>query len=146
MTTYRLQFSSHASASFSNGSQVGMFVLYEEKLEVKYFVQPGEILDYDISIEIYNELVNNELDRVNKKVRNTKFYNSEVTDYVMWDLENPNYVSGSLIVGENTPIVDIAGTTFEKPIRFLGLLRQTLRELGANKEDEIIVYFNACRE
>jgi len=146
MVTYTLQFSSHGSSKYYNGGDTNKFTLFAKDLVVHYFVREGEILDYQESIDIYNELVSNDLGKVNTRIKDTKSTGAAVTNYVMWDLKDPNYVSGSLKVGEDKPIVDIDGYTHQKPILFNALLQQTLDKLGAKEEDKVVVYFNACRE
>jgi hypothetical protein len=146
MVTYTLQFSSHGSSKYHNGSPTNKFTLFAKDLVVHYFVRDGEILDYQESIDIYNELVSNDLGKVNTRIKDTKPTGAAVTNYVMWDLKDPKYVSGSLKVGEDQPIVDIAGYTHQKPILFNALLQQTLDKLGVKEEDKVVVYFNACRE
>lgn len=141
-TTYILQVSSHGGFFTENKST---FTLFEKNWEVKYFVREGECLDYDESIEIFKELADNNIPAVDGRVVETSSSGDSITDYDLWDLEDENYPSGVLKAGEVTPIVDIAGTTEDNPIKFSELLNQAIQTLGIKEEDKVVVYFNACR-
>lgn len=145
MATFTLQFSCHGIALDVNNQPVGTFIL-PNNTTVYYFVREGGVLDYNVSIDIYNELVNNELDRIQPKIEETKSFGAAVKNYSLWDLKDQKFVSGSLRVGENTPIINIDGTTYNNPTNFRDLFYQTLGALNKQEGDSVIIYFNACRE
>lgn len=145
MATYTLQISCHGIALDVNDQPVGTFIL-PNNTTVYYFTREGEQLDYNISIDIYNELVNNELERIKPKIEETKSFGAGVKNYSLWDLKDQNYVSGSLKVGETTPIIDLNGVTFNNPTNFRDLFFETLKALNWQDGDSVIIYFNACRE
>ena len=140
MATFNLQVSGHGE-----DQTLGSFPA-AKNWQFKFFVAMGETLDYPTSELIYEELVANDLAAVNKRVRQTYFEGADIVNYAMWDLRDKNYVSGVLQAGSNIPVVDIIGTTRQRPIKLTNLLAlavETLRiKVGV---DTVNVYFNACR-
>jgi hypothetical protein len=140
MATFNLQVSGHGE-----DQQAGTFPA-ATNWEFKFFVAMGQVLDYPTSELIYQELLANNLNAVNRRVRQTYFEGAEITNYAMWDLEDPNYVSGVLVAGSGNPVVDIAGTTQQNPITLTNMLALAVEALGINVGvDTVTVYFNACR-
>jgi hypothetical protein len=140
MTTFNLQVSGHGE-----DQKLGTFPI-AKNWQFKFFVKMGEALDYPTSEAIYQELVANDLAAVNKRVKNTYFEGTDIVNYAMWDLQDPNYVSGVLVAGSDVAVVDIDGTTQQQPIKLSNLLALAVEELGINVGvDTVTVYFNACR-
>jgi len=140
MATFTLQVSGHGEDQGKGSFPIA------NHWEFKFFVAMGQTLDYPTSVLIYQELAANNLAAVNKRVRQTYFEGNDVVNYAMWDLQDPNYVSGVLKAGENVPVVDIKGITRQKPILLSNLLTLAVETLKIKVGvDTVIVYFNACR-
>lgn len=140
MATFNLQVSGHGEDQNRGSFPVA------DNWQFKFFVAMGETLDYPTSELIYQELVANNLAAVNKRVRQTYFEGADIVNYAMWDLQDPNYVSGVLQAGSNVPVVDIHGTTRQQPIMLSNLLALAVEALRIRVGvDTVNVYFNACR-
>lgn len=112
----------------------------------KFFVRMGEVLPYPLSIEIYDEMAQDNMSAVDAKVINTYFEGAKMDQYAVWDLGDPAYVSGVLLAGSTDPIVDIAGVTQSEPIMLTNLMALAVEHLDFNSEsDTMTIYFNACR-
>jgi hypothetical protein len=140
MATYILQVSGHGEDQGRGRFPVAKNMRY------KFFVPMGQVLDYPTSEEIYEDFVANDLPAVDAKVTNTYFEGALIDDYVLWDLQDPNYVSGVLQAGSTDPVVDIEGVTYQQPVTLTNLLALATMKLGIRVGiDNVTVYFNACR-
>ncbi|MEH2247504.1 hypothetical protein [Nostoc sp.] len=153
MTVYPIQVSGHASPDYGN-----RFKIFGKGFTVRYFVKEGEVLDYQTSEDIYRLLyinTNQSLIQVNTLVKEMIIITDDpnhpdalksILNYNIWDLNDSRYVSGTLLAGQNTAIVNIAGrTNQDNPIRFKDLLNETFDELNVISGDSVTVYFNCCR-
>ncbi|MBP6750414.1 MAG: hypothetical protein KA144_12300 [Xanthomonadaceae bacterium] len=141
MASYVLQISAHAEPP----SHDRTFPI-AEGWTFKFFVSSGQELPYGISEDIYKELCAGDVAAADKRVKNTYFPDSPLTDYDLWSLNDVRYVSGALKVGESTALVDIGDIERSAPISLSNLLALIVEELGIDVgKDEVTVYFNACR-
>lgn len=140
---FLLQVSSHAGFNRNNKRE---FTLPGPNWQVRFFSKEPALLDYQLSIHIADELAISDVEAVNRRVKETVYSTiNTVTDYELWDLEDSRYPSGTILVGDQTPTIDIAGTPSNYPIQFSTLLELTQRELDIQPDDKVVVYFNACR-
>lgn len=140
---FLFQVSGHAGFDPKNKLE---FTLPGPNWQVRFFTKEPAILDYQLSIDIFEELARSDVGAVNKKVKETAYATiTALTDYEIWDLEDPRYPSGTILVGDMAPTIDIAGTPVTTPIQFSTLLDLTQRQLDIKPEDKVVVYFNACR-
>lgn len=141
MTEYALQISCHASVPHDGGS-----FPVAEGWQYKFFVPPGHALPYGLSEDIYAELCAGDVDAANARVRHTYFADAPLTNYALWSLQDPRYVSGALLVGSSEALIDIGDISEDNPISLTGLLALVVEALNIDVgRDEVTVYFNACR-
>jgi hypothetical protein len=139
---YSLEVSSHGGAP----KDPSKFKLFEKDWQLKFFVKEGEILECRPAEKIFEDIANNRLDEVDKRVKHIIFSGGDVIDYNLWDLkQNPKYISGLFEAGKREPLIDISGTTKDKPIKLKQLLEEGIKKLNIKEEDSVVVYFNACR-
>lgn len=140
MATYILQVSGHG------GDQGRGKFPVAPNMKYKFFVPMGEVLDYPTSEQIYQDFVANDLPAVDAQVQNTYFEGAMIDDYVLWDLQDPNYASGVLQAGSADPVIDIEGVTEQQPVTLTNLMALATMRLGIRVGiDNVTVYFNACR-
>jgi hypothetical protein len=141
MTSYALQISAHAKVPHD-----GRTFPVAEGWQFKFFVGPGQPLPYGVSETIYTELCSDQVQAADARVRHIYFTDSPLTDYALWSLQDPRYVSGVLLVGSSVAVVDIGDIEEQAPISLSNLLALAVDELGIDVgRDEVTVYFNACR-
>jgi len=111
-----------------------------------FFCPQGEILDWDRSVEIYNDLKANKVDAVKGMANHTVFSGGKVSEYRLWDLGDPGFATGAVLAGQDEAIVSLAGVTADKPATLSELLANTVVALNADKPGNTFnIFFNACR-
>lgn len=140
MAKFILQVSAHGQ--YDNKSQFPI----AKNWVYHFFSDKQQCVPYPLSEEIFQWFVKGELDKVNQKVIETRQSPKKVDNYVLWDLQDPNYTSGVFQAGSKVPIVDITGVTYNDPISLSNLLTLAIEVLEIRiPRDEVIIYFNACR-
>lgn len=140
MATYNIQISAHAQNPGGDTFKSPAGYTY------KFFCSAGEVLDWDLSVSIYQILNKGLLEDAEKMVVHTDTPGQQVVNYELWDLGDPKYVSGSMLVGADTALVSLEGFTQAKPCTLFELLASTIVTLGADGPgNRFNIYFNACR-
>lgn len=140
MARFVLQVSGHAEVQTTATFPVG------SRWTFNFFVYQGQALDYGQSEDIYKELAALQFSKVDGQVVEQCGSGASIDDYSVWDLADSRYVSGVLVAGATTATIDISGTTENRPVSLSLLLQQAVAKLGIKDgEDEVVVYFNACR-
>lgn len=140
MPHYDIQISAHAQNPGGTSYKVPAGYTY------KFFCSAGEILDWDVSVSIYDILNKGDLTEAEKLVAHTDTAGSDVVNYELWDLGEPKYVSGSMLVGANEALVSLKGITQDKPCTLFELMASTIVALDADGHgNSFSIYFNACR-
>ncbi|WP_019960419.1 putative adhesin [Woodsholea maritima] len=119
-----------------------------KKWTYAFFCQEGEVLDWDLSVEVYNLLAKKDFDAVNKLVVDTaKGSNGDtVKNYKLWDLKDPNYASGLVLPGHTTAYYEFpSGTSEKNPIEMSHFLANAIDENKLSFDREAVIYVNACR-
>ena len=99
-----------------------------------------------MSVSIYDILNKGDLTEAEKLVAHTDTAGSDVVNYELWDLGEPKYVSGSMLVGANEALVSLKGITQDKPCTLFELMASTIVALDADGHgNSFSIYFNACR-
>ncbi|WP_306014880.1 hypothetical protein [Oceanicaulis sp. MMSF_3324] len=140
MATYNIQISAHAQNPGGQTFKAPAGYAY------KFFCASGEILDWDLSVSIYQVLNKGLIEEAEKMVVHTNTPGEEVVNFQLWDLGDPKYVSGSLLVGADTTLVSLEGFTQDKPCTLFELLASTIVALDADGPGHRFnIFFNACR-
>lgn len=140
MPTYNIQISAHAQNPGGDTFKSPAGYTY------KFFCDAGEVLGWDLSVSIYQILNKGLLDEAEKLVAHTDNPGQNVVNYELWDLADPAYVSGSMLVGSNKALVSLEGVTQDKPCTLFELLASTIVALDADGPgNRFNIYFNACR-
>ena len=140
MATYDIQISAHAQNPGGDTFKSPAGYTY------KFFCPAGEVLGWDLSVSIYQVLNKGLLDEAEKLVVHTDTPGEQVVNYELWDLGDPTYVSGSMLVGADSALVSLEGVTQAKPSTLFELLASTIVALNADGPgNRFNIYFNACR-
>lgn len=141
MVQYIIQVSAHAREPANSPTMP-----VPENYTYNFFCKVGEILNWDQSVRIYEYLAHERYEEVDREVKYKIFGGGTVVNYDLWSLGDPRYVSGTLRAGTTTALVDITQIDQTKPIGLAKLMAMTIRELREyNVNDQLIIYFNACR-
>lgn len=140
MPTYNIQISAHAQNPGGSTYKVPPGYSYN------FFCGAGEVLEWKQSVLIYQVLNKGLLDQANEMVVHTDTAGAHVVNYELWDLADPKYVSGSLLVGTDTALVSLEGVKESDPCTLFELLSNTIVALDADGPgNRFNIYFNACR-
>lgn len=113
-----------------------------------FFCKEGEVLDWDLSVHVYNLLAAKDFDAVNKLVVDTaKGANGDkVKNYKLWSLNDPKFASGLVLPGQTTSLFDFpSGTSESKPVEMSNFLVAAIEEDVLSDQREALIYINACR-
>jgi hypothetical protein len=118
-----------------------------EGFQIAFFCKLDDIILWDKSVKIYNALAASDTATVNSMVVNRIYPTGTTVDFALWELGDPSYITGTLLMGSKQAIVDITGVKESNPISLSNLLAQTIVDLKADKPgNTFTIYFNACRE
>lgn len=113
-----------------------------------FFCHEGEVLDWDLSVEVYNLLAKKDFDAVNKLVVDTAKGSDKdkVKNYKLWDLKDPKYASGLVLPGETTSYFEFPdGTSEKEPVEMSFFLTAAIEYNKLSFDREALIYVNACR-